>query len=186
MISPRSGVLHEKGKATDLCRSNFGLPPATTPIKIEFLRKCGPRRLLGLAQRPAAGALLPRATRSKGGEGRAQKFPGIKRERKRMLSARPQWSATGAVPEQSLLSQMAAVARLGYLCQGVPGLPGSVWGKVALRRRRRFLSSNEGKLSAVELCWRHLLAMLGSPRVELDFGVSFWGCWVFVRGSFYP
>ena len=119
MISPLSGVLHEKwGRKgpglLGLSRSTFGSPPATS-TKMKTLRKIGPRRLPGLAQRPAAGALLPRATRSKGGEGRAQKFPEKERkgERKRILSSRPQWSSEGSMPSYPWLSQIRSSQRAG-------------------------------------------------------------------------
>ena len=70
--------------------------------------------MLGLAQRPAAGALLPRATRSIGGEGLAQEISPRKKERKKEEKGLSRWrNAAGAVPDRSLLSLLAAVARLG-------------------------------------------------------------------------
>ena len=82
---------------------HFGSPPATSTI-MKTLRKIGPRRLPGLAQRPAAGALLPRATRSKGGEGRAQIIPRERKERERErkeTKKRAQCPGPGAMPRPS-------------------------------------------------------------------------------------
>ena len=45
-----------------------------------------------------------------------------------------------------------------------------------------FSVKQKGQISAAELWRRHTL---GSPREELAFGVSFWGCWV-VKGKFLP
>ena len=144
--------------------------------------KTGPRRLPGLAQRPAAGALLPRATRSKGGEGRAQKYPGRnkkEREKEKELSC---WrNATGAVPELSLLSQMLAMSWPQWPAWGKPVPGGSwtcllAWGGESCLAPPTSLFNEAARRQFRRRAMKATLAVhTGVAPGRLVFGVSFWG-----------
>ena len=87
MISPLSGVLHEKGRQQTWplrpCRSNFGLPPATTP-KITPYEYLAPADCQASRRGPRLVPFSPEPPARLGGEGLAQVIPSEKeRERKK-------------------------------------------------------------------------------------------------------
>ena len=101
-----------------------------------------------------------------------------------MLSNRPQWHVAGAVPEQSLLSQMLAMSwpqwparktcARGFLgCLEAFGEMGCL-GLPAFRRRRRFLTSGAGKIQPPSYGGATHWGRLGSSILGLVFGVVGW------------
>ena len=86
-------------------------------------------------------------------------------------------------------NELAAVARLGETCaRGFLDLPFSVGGRkgsvARLSPPTSIFDKQQGRSSPPTM-EATLTCAQGSPREELVFGVSFWGCWV-VKGKFLP
>ena len=134
MIRPLSSVRqktkdNKKAASMGLVWPNFGSSPRTTP-KLKMINQLGPWCTPGLAQRPAPGALPPRATRSIWGGGRASiKAPGTnkkERERKREEAPGPGRLEERNAPAITALADSVRSARMIHPPQPRKDLRGGV------------------------------------------------------------
>ncbi len=137
MISPLSGVLHEKGRQQTWplrpCRSNFGLPPATTP-KIKPYEYLAPADCQASRRGPRLVPFSPEPPALSGGKGWPQKFPEREKERgRREAKMRAHCPGAGAMPRPSNpLSSRNLCAHKELMPHwqswGIPNVPVATWG----------------------------------------------------------